>query len=117
MTPGYRNILTEKSRHRTFGVPSVRTDIPKYAVRSVADSQNYGDDPTGKELLYPSALSQMGIDDDEFTNLRDKDDIFSLFRATGAQLGDREHKLYDDVAEGGLCSIATFHKALVENLQ
>jgi hypothetical protein len=59
----------------------------------------------------------MGIDDDEFTNLRDKDDIFSLFRATGAQLGDREHKLYDDVAEGGLCSIATFHKALVENLQ
>ena len=117
MTPGYRNILTEKSRGRTFGVPSVRTDIPKYAVRSVADSQNYGDDPTGKELLYPSALSQMGIDDDEFTNLRDKDDIFSLFRATGAQLGDREHKLYDDVAEGGLCSIATFHKALVENLQ
>ena len=42
LTPGYRNILTEKSRHRTFGVPSVRTDIPKYAVRSVADSQNYG---------------------------------------------------------------------------
>jgi hypothetical protein len=117
LTPGYRNILTEKSRGRTFGVPSVRTDIPKYAVRSVADSQNYGDDPTGKELLYPSALSQMGIDDDEFTNLRDKDDIFSLFRATGATLGDREHKLYDDISENGMCSIATFHKALVENLQ
>ena len=98
-------------------MPSVRTDIPKYAVRSVADSQNYGDDPTGKELLYPSALSQMGIDDDEFTNLRDKDDIWALFKATGAQLGAREHKVYDDVSENGMCSIATFHKALVENLQ
>jgi len=117
LTPGYRNVLTEKSRHRSFGVPSVRTDIPKYAVRSVADSQNYGDDPTGKELLYPSTLSQMGIDDDEFTNLRDKADIWALFKATGATLGDREHKLYDDVSVNGECSIATFHKALVAHME
>ena len=34
----------------------------------------------------------MGIDDDEFTNLRDKDHIWALFKATGL-LWDREHSL------------------------
>ena len=79
MTPGFRNITTET---RPFGVPSVRSDIPKYATRSIAgttprlksgigsvlisrcqpDNQNYGDDVSAQFLLYPQQFASMGIE-------------------------------------------------------
>ena len=36
--------ITSGASNRAFGTPSIRTDIPKKDVRSVADTQNYGDE-------------------------------------------------------------------------
>ena len=43
---------------RPFGVPSVRNDLPAAvpARRSMADPQNYGDDPSVKELVSPPGI-------------------------------------------------------------
>ena len=114
-TPGFRNVLTDATQHRSFGVPTVRSDIPKYARRSIADHQNYGDDATARELLYPSHLTSMGLDDQEFVQKRPKADVWALFAATGLDVdADWCHKLYGDVADAdGQCSIEAFHKAVL----
>jgi len=39
--------------HRSFGAPSIRTDIPLKVKKSVADYQNYGDEPEAIDLLFP----------------------------------------------------------------
>lgn len=47
ITPGFRNAIVEG---RAFGVPSIRSDIEPYAQRSVADTQNYGDDSSARQV-------------------------------------------------------------------
>lgn len=47
ITPGFRNAIAEG---RAFGVPSIRSDIQPYAQRSVADTQNYGDDSSARQV-------------------------------------------------------------------
>lgn len=47
ITPGFRNAIAEG---RAFGVPSVRSDIQPIAQRSVADTQNYGDDSSARQV-------------------------------------------------------------------
>lgn len=69
LTPGFRNVETSRS----FGCPSIRTDIPKYERSSVADLQNYGDDCNAAYLLRPSLFSSLGLDDDEFDKSRSKE--------------------------------------------
>ena len=54
ITPGFRNAIAEG---RAFGVPTVRSDIETYAQRSVADTQNYGDDPSARQD-FPSSLAE-----------------------------------------------------------
>ena len=51
LKPGFRND-TEGSR--TYGVPSVRSDIPKPRNKKVTDSVNYGDDSSAINLICPS---------------------------------------------------------------
>mmetsp|Transcript_27690 Transcript_27690/g.35799 ORF Transcript_27690/g.35799 Transcript_27690/m.35799 type:complete len:434 (+) Transcript_27690:157-1458(+) len=79
-TPGFRNVTTEQ---RAFGVPSVRTDIPMYAKRSVADHQNYGDDVNARFLIQPGEFSNMGIQDEDFFQPRNRQEIEELFQNAG----------------------------------
>lgn len=48
---------------RAFGCPSIRTDLVKgkEGSRSCADTQNYGDDPSAKELIRPPPFSDMNF--------------------------------------------------------
>lgn len=101
ITPGFRNLTTETRAYGSVhgstwpaarqgepltlvcllaphgrvarrSVPSIRTDIPKYARRSIADSQNYGDDVNASYLLHPSQFAGQGVEDEEFVKPRDK---------------------------------------------
>ena len=80
---------------RIFGVPSVRTDIPKPEARGLADIQNYGDDPGAAALLNPQRFENMGVYDEDFTVPRSKSELRTLlpslsqadFDATWAALG------------------------------
>lgn len=71
--PNCRNLVRkEEDAHRSFGLPTIRTDIPikEKGKRSVADFQNYGDEPEAVDLLFPSNYSELGIQEDDFRRLR-----------------------------------------------
>jgi len=62
--PNCRNVVREeKDKNRSFGCPTIRTDIPFKNFKSVADYQNYGDEPEAVDLLFPSNHSEIGIEE------------------------------------------------------
>jgi hypothetical protein len=92
ITPGFRNLAYSD---RTFGCPSIRNDIPAPAVqrRSIADSQNYGDDVPAQDLINPPAFSDLAIGPMAMSEGRNKDQMLQLFERIGytfsAELGDQ----------------------------
>lgn len=72
-----------EDEHRSFGVPTVRTDVPFKIWRSVADYQNYGDEPEAVDLMYPAQASEIGISEADFQQMRDRDTIKVLFEKIG----------------------------------
>ena len=48
---------------RAYGCPSIRSDIPTLPPhrRSLADSQNYGDDVPAQDLINPPMFSDLAI--------------------------------------------------------
>lgn len=62
-----------------FGVPTIRYDIQKPSRVSVADPnvifykiQNYADETTAIELLFPKNFASYGVDDKDFKMPRPK---------------------------------------------
>merc|ERR1712100_803813 len=82
--PNCRNVVRkEEDRHRSFGVPTIRKDIPFKDFKSVADYQNYGDEPEAVDLLFPSNFSEQGVSEHDFRELRTRDQIKALFAKIG----------------------------------
>ena len=106
LTPGFRNVETSRS----FGTPSIRTDIPKYERSSVADVQNYGDDVNAAYLLRPSLLSSLGLEEDEFEKPRTKKSLQKLVTNCGIlQDIDAFNAIFNQIAnEDGEASIESF---------
>lgn len=69
--------------NRSFGVPTIRTDIPFKVKRSVADYGNYGDEPEAVDLLFPQTSTELGITEYDFQALRSREQIRRLFEAIG----------------------------------
>ena len=84
---GFRNTVKEGDEDRQFGVPTIRKDIEKKDFKSVADPNNYGNEASVVQLLYPDFWLRYGINEDEFTKSRDLNDLKSLFEAVGISLG------------------------------
>ena len=51
---------------RSVGCPTIRTDIPAKAFRSISDYQNYGDEPEAVDLLFPSTFVELGVSEWDF---------------------------------------------------
>jgi hypothetical protein len=84
LKPGCRNVVRrEEDAHRSFGLPTIRHDVPAKAFKSVANFVNYGDEPEAVDLLFPSNFSELGIQEDDFRKLRSRDEIRTLFAAIG----------------------------------
>lgn len=95
LTPGFRNVETSRS----FGTPSIRTDIPQYERSSVADLQNYGDDVSASYLLRPSLFSSLGLEEDEFDRPRGKEYLRNLVISCGVVKDDDEfNSIFSQVA-------------------
>lgn len=56
----------EEDVTRAFGCPTIRTDIPYKEKRSVADFNNYGDEPEAVDILFPSTFTEIGITEYDF---------------------------------------------------
>ena len=113
--PGWRNDTTST---RTFGCPSVRTDVKPPRLRSIGDNQNYGDEQSGSVLIYPSTYSAQGVTDEDFVQERPQAYVKQVFQDIGYQLEDAIFtKLTDHaVAAGGRLSVASFRASLNEYL-
>ncbi|CAM9156332.1 unnamed protein product [Ectocarpus sp. 4 AP-2014] len=119
ITPGFRNAIAEG---RAFGVPSIRSDIQPYAQRSVADTQNYGDDSSARHLVNPSQFSQFGIEDSEFFVNRGKVELRALFESIGQSFSAEVFQSIWENAVGSeqsevvngeeTCTIVDFQRAL-----
>lgn len=68
---------------RVYGTPSLRGDLVKPRLRSVADGCNYGDESNAKGLLYPSAYTFEGVSESDFLLVRSASEIKELFERMG----------------------------------
>lgn len=87
-TPGFRNIALVD---RAFGVPSIRNDLPARPIssRSVADSQNYGDDVPAQDLINPPAFNEISISHDAMDKPMKKEKIVFTFNKIGYKLDNQ----------------------------
>lgn len=60
------NVRRPEDKDRSFGVPTIRSDIPYKSWRSVADYHNYGDEPEAVDIIYPSTNLEHGITELDF---------------------------------------------------
>lgn len=116
---GYRNFAVDPTR--TFGVPTVRSDVPMPAKRSVSDNQNYGDDVSAQALIQPSRFAPVGVDDTDFVAQRPPEEIRDIFEKIGISLDDHEFsQVWKRAATGydlngdGIVSVEEFRLAINE---
>ena len=63
---GSRNVVrSDADMDRAFGCPTIRNDIPGKKQKSVADYQNYGDEPEAVDLLFPATHVEIGVSENE----------------------------------------------------
>lgn len=115
ITPGFRNTTSES---RAYGCPSIRTDYEPPARRSLADSQNYGDDVAAKDLIAPPAYSDLQIDPSATNTPRPFEGIRNLFNRIGYTFSDEVFFTIAKAAAGGgdACTIAAFRDTMNDYL-
>ena len=52
-------------------------------LKSVADHQNYGDEPEAIDILFPATFTELGISEYDFMRPRSRVDIKTLFERIG----------------------------------
>ena len=83
---------------KTFGVPSIRSDLPKKHFVSVTDTNNYGDEKDAFELLYPHPCATRGIDDEDFDHLYTKEEIIGILKENNYEFPESEFNLIYEIA-------------------
>ncbi|KAL1258646.1 hypothetical protein QQF64_009223 [Cirrhinus molitorella] len=74
---------------RTYGVPTVRADLPAPRIIRVSDRTNYGDEGTAHDLLNPPLHSLYGVREAEFFRPRTKHDIAQIFHKVGLNIAEK----------------------------
>jgi hypothetical protein len=72
----------------TYGVPTVRSDIPNPLIRRVSDNTNYGDELNAHGLLSPSIFTNHGVFESDFFEPRDKATIKMIFSNIGVNMDE-----------------------------
>lgn len=118
---GCRNeVRTDADVNRVFGTPTIRLDIPYKQKKSMADHQNYGDEPDAVDLLFPNTFTELGVSNYDFAALRSRDEIKALFSRIGYSykvgkfnaMFNRAKQI--DGADGDVCSVKSFMKIVEE---
>lgn len=60
---------------RTYGTPTVRSDLPAPRMRRTGDTTNYGDSSTARDLLFPSVHSAHGVFEEHLLCSRTKKEV------------------------------------------
>nr|XP_061789354.1 EF-hand domain-containing family member B-like [Nerophis lumbriciformis] len=78
---------------RTFGIPTIRSDIAPPRFRRVNDNVNYGDVTVAVDLLLPSVYGRQGIYQEDLFCPRSKKEITEIFRNLGTDIPE---KIFDE---------------------
>ncbi|KAM9782540.1 EF-hand domain-containing family member B [Neosynchiropus ocellatus] len=78
----------EQPDSRTFGVPTVRSDLPAPRIKRVSDSTNYGDTSTAANLLHPPLHSLQGVHERHFFSPLTKAEVTEIFRNVGVSVSE-----------------------------
>ncbi|XP_008321508.1 EF-hand domain-containing family member B isoform X1 [Cynoglossus semilaevis] len=104
--------------NRTYGIPSVRSDLPAPTIKSVCDFTNYGDMTTAADLLYPTAFSQHGVYREHLQCPRSRKEITQIFMDLGLDLSEetfeKAWKLAAEKDPKGRVCIENFRSVLKE---
>ncbi|MEQ2264783.1 hypothetical protein XENORESO_019441, partial [Xenotaenia resolanae] len=76
------------SNARTYGIPSMRSDLPAPRIKRVSDRTNYGDLSTAADLLHPSVHALRGVHEEHFFCPRTKKEIEEIFRNIGVNISE-----------------------------
>lgn len=61
--------------YRTYGVPTIRTDLRAPRIKRVCDTKNYGDESDAYGLVNPSIFSRRGVQEKDFLLPRTKEEV------------------------------------------
>jgi EF-hand domain-containing family member B len=75
---GYRTTPHPGDEDRVFGVPTIRSDIKQPECASIADPNNYGNEPQVIQLLFPEKFSNRGLSQEDFNAPRSKEQVAAL---------------------------------------
>lgn len=75
---------------QVFGLPSVRVDVPQPANRSVANTHNYGNEPTAGQLLTPPRCVELGVKEEHLLQPRSRQELEELLSEAGIGMADEE---------------------------
>ncbi|XP_056236447.1 EF-hand domain-containing family member B [Seriola aureovittata] len=76
------------SNSRTYGIPSVRSDLPAPPIKRVSDTTNYGNTSTAAKLLHPSVHALQGVHEEHLLCPRTKSEIAEIFRNVGVNISE-----------------------------
>ncbi|CAC5414683.1 EF-hand domain-containing family member B [Mytilus coruscus] len=86
--------------YRTYGVPTIRTDIHAPRIRRVDDNKNYGDESDAYGLVNPSIFSRRHVYEKDFLLPRSKEQLKAIFHNIGVQMtGEMFDQVYNMAAK------------------
>jgi len=102
--------------YRTYGVPTVRSDLAPPRVRRIDDQKNYGDESNAYGLTNPSMYSIRGVYEKDLLIPRSQEEIQEIFSSIGVLMtGETLESIYRSIAEQhpkGHVSVESFRNAL-----
>ncbi|XP_065655168.1 EF-hand domain-containing family member B isoform X2 [Hydra vulgaris] len=73
---------------RSYGIPSIRNDLPPPTLRKIGDIRNYGDQHNFYTLMNPSKFSEYGVEPFDLSKKRSSEEIKKIFTAIGVEITD-----------------------------
>jgi len=105
---------------RTYGVPTIRSDLPAPRIKRVDDRKNYGDDAFAYALMSPNLYSQHNVHEKDLLKPRTLDEICSIFTNIGLQMtGEQLENTYKTAQSKhphGLVSVEGFRAVLDDTM-
>ncbi|KAM4689635.1 EF-hand domain-containing family member B [Discoglossus pictus] len=106
------------TNYRTYGIPTVRSDIAPPRIRKTSEKVNYGDEPNAYGLLCPSVFTENMVYENDFFKARPKEEIAQILHNIGVNISYENFEEMWTLASmrhpKGLVSVETVRNVLHE---
>jgi len=104
----------------TYGVPTIRSDLPAPRIKRVDDRKNYGDDAFAYALMNPNLYSQHNVYERDLLKPRTLEEIKAIYTNIGVRMtGEEMEKCYNaakDRHPAGFVSVEAF-RGILDDVQ